>query len=178
MRKLIDANAMSLDGYYAGPDNNVMVLELDPAFDTYSAERLGAVGTLLLGRRSFDGFKSFWASVADPDPRSTAAQREVSRLDNAIDKVAVSDSLTPTRPSPGALYELNTLDAAIDGTSVLLPLFRRQCPRHRLPCRPRRRKLPRDARLERIRAHDESVSKAEAHDRGLWTCPPDHYGGP
>jgi hypothetical protein len=30
MRKLIVSNAMSLDGYYTGPDDNVMVLELDP----------------------------------------------------------------------------------------------------------------------------------------------------
>jgi dihydrofolate reductase len=69
MRKLIVSNAMSLDGYYAGPDDNVMVLELDPAFDAYNAERLRAAGTLLLGRRSFEGFKSFWPSLADdPDP--------------------------------------------------------------------------------------------------------------
>ena len=32
MRTLIVSNAMSLDGYYSGPDDNVMVLELDPAF--------------------------------------------------------------------------------------------------------------------------------------------------
>jgi dihydrofolate reductase len=101
MRKLIVSNAMSLDGYYTGPDNNVMVLEMDPAFDAYNAERLRAAGTLLLGRTSFDGFKSFWPSVADdPDPRWTAAQREVSRLDNALDKVVVSDSLTPEQTEP------------------------------------------------------------------------------
>jgi dihydrofolate reductase len=69
MRKLIVCNAMSLDGYYAGPDGNVMVLELDPAFDAYNADRLRAAGTLLLGRRSFEGFEGFWPSVADdPDP--------------------------------------------------------------------------------------------------------------
>jgi dihydrofolate reductase len=101
MRRLIVSNAMSLDGYYTGPDDNVMVLELDPAFDAYNAERLRAAGTLLLGRRSFEGLKSFWPPLADdPDPRWTPAQREVSRLDNAIDKLVVSDSLTSegTRP--------------------------------------------------------------------------------
>jgi len=47
-----------------------MVLELDPAFDTYNADRLRAAGTLLPGRRSFDAFKSFWPPVAhDPHPR-------------------------------------------------------------------------------------------------------------
>jgi dihydrofolate reductase len=101
MRNLVVSNAMSLDGYYTGPDDDVTVLELDPAFDAYNAERLRAADTLLLGRRSFDGFKSFWPSLADdPDPRWTAAQREVSRLDNAIDKVVVSDSLTAEQTQP------------------------------------------------------------------------------
>jgi dihydrofolate reductase len=101
MRRLIVSNAMSLDGYYTGPDDNVMVLELDPAFDAYNAECLRAAGTLLLGRRSFEGLKSFWPSLADdPDPRWTPAQREVSRLDNAIDKLVVSDSLTAEQTGP------------------------------------------------------------------------------
>src|SRR6266487_1861535 len=101
MRKLIVTNAMSLDGYYTGLDGNVMVLELDPVFDAYNAERLGAAGTLVLGRRSFDGFKSFWPPIADdPDPKWTDAQREVSRRDNEIDKVVVSDSLTAEQTQP------------------------------------------------------------------------------
>jgi dihydrofolate reductase len=96
MRKLVVCNAMSLDGYYAGLENNVMVLELDGAFDAYNAERLRAADVLLLGRSSFEGFKGFWPPIADdPDPRFTDTQREVSRLDNEIDKVVVSDSLTP-----------------------------------------------------------------------------------
>jgi dihydrofolate reductase len=100
MRKLVVSNAVSLDGYYTGPATNV-VLELDGAFDSYNAEQLRAADTLLLGRRSYEGFKSFWPTVADdPDPRFTPAQREVSRLDNAIDKVVVSDSLTPEQTEP------------------------------------------------------------------------------
>jgi dihydrofolate reductase len=101
MRNLIVCNAMSLDGYYTGPDGNVMVMELDPAFDVYNAERLRSADTLLLGRTSFEGFKSFWPPLADdPDPQWTPAQREVSRRDNTIDKVVVSDSLTPEQTEP------------------------------------------------------------------------------
>jgi dihydrofolate reductase len=96
MRKLVVSNAMSLDGYYTGANDNVMVLELDPAFDAYNAERLRAADTLLLGRNSFDGFKSFWPPIADdPDPKWSEAQREVSSRDNEIEKVVVSDTLTP-----------------------------------------------------------------------------------
>jgi dihydrofolate reductase len=106
MRKLIVCNAMSLDGYYEGPGKNVMALfdyrwdyPTDESFDAYNAERLRAADTLLLGRVSYDGFKGFWPSVAD-DPDATPLQREISRLDNAIEKVVISDSLTPEETAP------------------------------------------------------------------------------
>jgi dihydrofolate reductase len=106
MRKLIVCNAMSLDGYYEGPGKNVMALfdyrrdyPTDESFDIYNAERLRAADTLLLGRVSYDGFKSFWPSVAD-DPNATTLQREISHLDNAIDKVVISDTLTSEETDP------------------------------------------------------------------------------
>jgi dihydrofolate reductase len=107
MRKLIVTNIMSLDGYYEGPGNNVMPLfdyrqELYPAdesFDLYNAERLRAADTLLLGRDSYEGFKGYWPQVVD-DPNATPVQREISRLNNAIEKVVVSDSLTADQTAP------------------------------------------------------------------------------
>jgi dihydrofolate reductase len=107
MRKLIVCNMMSLDGYYEGPGKNVMTLfdyrredyPMDESFDAYNAERLRAADTLLLGRTSYDGFKGFWPSVAD-DPNATPIQREISRLNNAIDKVVISDSLTSAETEP------------------------------------------------------------------------------
>jgi dihydrofolate reductase len=106
MRKLIVSNIMSLDGYYEGPGKNVMALfdyrwdyPIDESVDAYNAERLRAADTQLLGRISYDGFKSFWPSVAD-DPNATPLQREISRLNNAIDKVVISDSLTPEETAP------------------------------------------------------------------------------
>jgi dihydrofolate reductase len=106
MRKLIVSNATSLDGYYEGPGKNVMVLfdyrwdyPADESFDVYNAERLRAADTLLLGRTSYEGFKGFWPPVAD-DPNATPLQREISRLNNAIDKVVISDSLTSEETAP------------------------------------------------------------------------------
>jgi hypothetical protein len=70
MRKVVVCNAMSLDGRYSGPNDNVALLELDSAFDAFNAERLRSADTLLLGRNSVNGFKSFWSTVADdPDPQ-------------------------------------------------------------------------------------------------------------
>jgi dihydrofolate reductase len=99
MRKLIVCNIVSLDGYYEGPGKDVMALPFDEAFDEYNAERLRAADTLLLGRTTFEGFKSYWPPVADlPEVRSV--EREISRLNNAIDKVVVSDTLTPEATAP------------------------------------------------------------------------------
>jgi dihydrofolate reductase len=107
MRKLIVCNAVSLGGYYEGSGKNVMDLfdyrfeayPADESFDAYNAERLRAADTLLLGRTSYEGFKGFWPSVAD-DPDATPLQREISRLNNAIDKVVVSDGLSPEETEP------------------------------------------------------------------------------
>lgn len=107
MRRLVVCNAASLDGYYEGPGKDVMALfdyrwetyPTDESFDAYNAERLRVADTLLLGRTSYEGFKGYWPSVADDDG-ATPLQREISRLNNAIDKVVVSDSLTPEETEP------------------------------------------------------------------------------
>jgi dihydrofolate reductase len=99
VRKLIVCNIMSLDGYVAGPGGNVMVLPMDPAFDAYNLERLRAADTLLLGRTTYDGFRGFWPSVAD-DPNFSPTHWEISRRDDAIDKVVISDSLSAEQTEP------------------------------------------------------------------------------
>jgi dihydrofolate reductase len=99
MRKLIVCNIVSVDGFYSGPDDNVMVMPFDAPFNDYNAERLRAADTLLLGRRSFEGFRGYWPSIAD-NPDADPVEREISRLNNAIDKVVVSDSLTDADLAP------------------------------------------------------------------------------
>jgi dihydrofolate reductase len=99
MRELIVSNIVSLDGYYEGPGKDVLALPFDEGFSEYNVGRLRAADTLLLGRRSFDGFRRYWPPVAD-DPDQPPVEREISRLNNAIDKVVISDSLTPEETSP------------------------------------------------------------------------------
>ena len=107
MKKLIVCNIMSLDGYFEGAGKNVMVLfdyrleayPTDESFDVYNAERLRAADTLLLGRTTYDGIKGYWPSLAD-DPNAPSIEREISRLNNAIDKVVISDGLTPEQTEP------------------------------------------------------------------------------
>jgi dihydrofolate reductase len=94
MRKLIVCNIISLDGYYSGPDGNVMVMPFDAGFSDYNAERLRAADVLLLGRKTFEVFRAYWPAVAE-DVSQPAVEREISRLNTAIQKVVVSNSLKP-----------------------------------------------------------------------------------
>jgi dihydrofolate reductase len=94
MRKVIVCNLVSLDGFFTGPGDNVMVMPFDNGFSDYNAERLRQADTLLLGRKSFEGFRSYWPSIAD-DPSQPPLEREISRLNTAIEKVVVSDTLGP-----------------------------------------------------------------------------------
>ena len=99
MRKLIVCNIISVDGFFSGPGGDVMAMPFDTTFSDYNVERLRAADTLLLGRVTFEGFVSYWPSVAD-DPDAPPVEREISRLDNAIDKVVVSDTLTESHLAP------------------------------------------------------------------------------
>ena len=92
MRKLIVCNIVSLDGFFSGPDGNVMVMPFDKGFSDYNAERLQAADTLLLGRKSFEMFRSYWPAIAE-DESQPALEREISRLNTAVEKVVVSNSL-------------------------------------------------------------------------------------
>lgn len=112
MRTVVVSNIVSLDGFYEGPGGDVMALNMDAAFDAYNLERLRAAGTVLLGRRSFDGFSSYWPTVAaaphDPTDRALSADnRDVSRLYDPIPKIVVSDG--PAVPSDNPWYAVTSV---------------------------------------------------------------------
>jgi dihydrofolate reductase len=99
MRKLIVTNIVSLDGYFEGADSNVMAMPFDDNFDVYNVERMRAADTMLYGRRTYEGFKGYWPEMQN-NPSVTENEREISRIQNAIAKVVVSDSLTEEQTEP------------------------------------------------------------------------------
>ncbi|HSK48262.1 MAG TPA: dihydrofolate reductase family protein [Coriobacteriia bacterium] len=94
MRKLIVCNIISLDGFYSGAGGDLSAMPFDAGFSDYNVERLRAADTLLLGRKTFEAFRAYWPAIAD-DANQPAVEREVSRLNTAMDKVVVSDGPTP-----------------------------------------------------------------------------------
>jgi dihydrofolate reductase len=67
----------------------------DDHFDFYNTERMRAADTLLLsGHPSFLGNREYWSGVLN-DPNATAIRREFAGLIHSIEKIVVSDHLTP-----------------------------------------------------------------------------------
>ncbi len=87
MRKVILLAMVTLDGYFDGPGEGLEKIDwhhADEEWENYSVELLSATGTLLFGRKTYEGFAQFWPSQ----------EGEVARLLNAIPKVVFSTTLT------------------------------------------------------------------------------------
>jgi len=93
MRKVVVSTIVSLDGYHEGPGKDVLAMPFDDGFSAYNVERLRQADTLLLGRRSYEGFVDYWPTVVD-DKAAPPVEREISRRNTAIEKVVVSDTLS------------------------------------------------------------------------------------
>jgi len=105
VRTVIVSNIISVDGSFEGPGGDVMALNMDAAFDAYNLERIRAAGTVLLGRRSFEGFSSYWPTIADApvDPLDRALSddnRELSTRYDPLPKIVVSDGLVVPVDNP------------------------------------------------------------------------------
>jgi dihydrofolate reductase len=72
----------------------------DKVFNAYTAERLGASDTFLVGRVSFELFNSFWPKVAqNPDADEwTSEQREISQAGKSVPTIVASDTLPDWLP--------------------------------------------------------------------------------
>lgn len=108
MRKLIVNNFVTIDGYYESKDKTIDGLfehnhegyRGDQSFDLYAVERLLAADTFVLsGRTSFLGNKAYWTGVPD-DPEATPIRRQFAELIRDVDKVVVSDKITPEDLAP------------------------------------------------------------------------------
>ncbi|HEV2529206.1 MAG TPA: dihydrofolate reductase family protein [Thermomicrobiales bacterium] len=101
MRKVIVTNVVTLDGMFSGPNGEIIDLRSTGSeFDDYNAERARAASTLLLGRDSWEGFRSAFGVIpkepADPEDKTDQVNRLFAGLLQDLDKVVVSDSLPET----------------------------------------------------------------------------------
>lgn len=115
MSKLIVSVFVSADGFCAGPDDDLSVLPFHPVFNDHNLRLLEGAGTLLAGRRGFLDFVSYWPGVAD-DPGTDPVERAISRRNDAVGKLVVSDTLDagdtgPWQPTTTIVPRADAADA-------------------------------------------------------------------
>jgi len=93
MKKIVMANWVSIDGYFAGPNGEIDWIVRDPEVDKAWHE-VGdtPTDTLLSGRVSYQGFESFWPGVAQ-DPNAPEQMKQLAREMNRLHKVVFSQTL-------------------------------------------------------------------------------------
>ena len=98
MRKVILGMQMSLDGYGAGPNDEMDWL---PPFNDESLWQdaneemwkvLDSVDTILLGRRTYQIWEKYWPA-AGKNPSSSANDKRFSRYADEVEKVVLSNTL-------------------------------------------------------------------------------------
>lgn len=92
MRKVISLIHLSLDGFTAGPNDELDWIFYDEEMERYSHSMHAQADAVIWGRRTYEGMASYWLTVPG-NPESTPAEREHAQfLENAT-KIIVSRTL-------------------------------------------------------------------------------------
>ena len=94
MRKIITTMWVSLDGFIAGPNDEMdWIGELyDEAMGVYEHNFVSSADTLLLGRVTYQSFAGSWPHVPD-SPTAPEEEKAYARLINAMQKIVFSRTL-------------------------------------------------------------------------------------
>lgn len=87
-RKLIAFNLMTLDGYFAGEQDDISWHRVDEEVNEYAIEQLQTTDTLLFGRRTFQIMEDFW-----PTDRAFALDRPTAEMMGRYQKIVFSTTM-------------------------------------------------------------------------------------
>ena len=92
MRKVISMIHLSLDGFAAGPNDELDWIAYDDELEQYAHSLHATTDAVIWGRRTYEGMAGYWLTVPG-NPASTPAEREHARwLENST-KIVVSRTL-------------------------------------------------------------------------------------
>jgi dihydrofolate reductase len=92
MRKIIAMIHLSLDGFAAGPNDELDWIAYDTELESYAHALHDVTDTVIWGRKTYEGMAGYWLTVPG-NPASTAPELEHARwLDNTT-KIVVSRTL-------------------------------------------------------------------------------------
>ncbi|RAO16462.1 Dihydrofolate reductase [Micromonospora noduli] len=91
MRKIVVSMWTTVDGFVAGPDDEMDWLLVDEHLQKYERALVDNAGSLMLGRITHADFAGHWPSTAQDPDQPDAVRGYAQRLD-ALDKIVVSAS--------------------------------------------------------------------------------------
>jgi dihydrofolate reductase len=89
MRNVLIFMMISLDGYYAGLNDEIDWHVTDEEFNEFANQQLDEVDTLIFGRRTYEGMASYWTT-----PLAMENDPMITRQMNAKAKIVFSRTLT------------------------------------------------------------------------------------
>lgn len=92
MRKVIALVHVSLDGFAAGPNDELDWIAYDSELERDAHSMHDVADTVIWGRRTYEGMAGYWLTVPG-NPNSTPAEREHARWLQAATKIVVSRTL-------------------------------------------------------------------------------------
>ena len=125
-RKVIAWVVLSMDGFAAGPDNDMSWVAEHVGHDQMMAYSEGiwrGVSTAVMGRTNYEGFLGYWPPVAK-DPAASPRDRDLAIWLDTVDKVVFSRTIQRaewqnTRVSSDLEAEIRALKAA-PGRDILV----------------------------------------------------------
>lgn len=110
MRRIVVSNWVSVDGYFASSDDQIDWVLQDPEVDRATHELMDA-DTMLLGRKTYQMFESFWPHVLHA-PDVPEEVRTLAREVQAMTKVVISNELEEVTWENSRLIRDNLLEEA------------------------------------------------------------------
>jgi dihydrofolate reductase len=92
MRKVISLIHLSLDGFAAGPNDELDWISYDNELEQYAHSLHAHTDTVIWGRRTYEGMAGYWLTIPG-NPASTPAELEHARWLDEATKIVVSRTL-------------------------------------------------------------------------------------
>jgi dihydrofolate reductase len=93
MSKTVAQMELTLDGCTTGPNGEMDWFSLDPETWQLRVSNLDSIGTVLLGRKNYEGFAGYWPLMAT-NPAASPTDVRFSRWLDEVPKVVFSHTLT------------------------------------------------------------------------------------
>jgi dihydrofolate reductase len=132
MRKVVTDHLLSLDGYFGGPNGEIDWFGFDEESMEWSRKIMGAAGSIVMGRRTFELMAKFWPkqSALDQEPFIAEHMTKLPKIvfSRTVDSSTWKNTKFVTRPVAETIREEKEGTGGsilILGSSIILaPLWR------------------------------------------------------